>query len=327
MKLMTKNKRKKTRKYPKVDRKYDEILGIKVSITSKAEVLDFVRSRLETNEKFYIVTPNPENLLLATKDWLLSKAIRRSHLSVPDGIGLAQAYKFLNLKDPLKHHPDSKTLKIKIIRTLSIFYQGLIVGLKTFTDKDYLTDSLPITKGRELFLDIIEIANEKGLKVYLFGGEHGEQESAISALKEKYKNITFQTNYKFPQYNKNGQPVSLVDRKMHKSILGSIKIFEPDLIFVAMNTPKQEKWIYRNFFRLIKCTGAMTVGGTFNYVAGNMKLPPKWMEKFGLEWVYRFMQEPKRWRRIWNAFPVFPWTVFLWKLNPPTRAKSVVKAK
>jgi N-acetylglucosaminyldiphosphoundecaprenol N-acetyl-beta-D-mannosaminyltransferase len=263
------------------------------------------------------VTPNPENLLIATKDWLLEKAIRKADLSIPDGIGLAQAYKFLNFKDN-KHNP---------FRFFVIFYQGVVVGLATIFNKKYLTDSLEIIKGRELFLDIIKIADERKLKVYLFGGENGENTDAIKNLKATYKNITFQTNYKFPQYNKNGQPVSVVDRKMHKGIVGSIKLFEPDLVFVAMNTPKQEKWIFRNFFRLTSVTGAMTVGGTFNYVAGNMKLPPKWMDKFGLEWVYRLIQEPKRWRRILNAFPVFPWTVFRYKLSITGRDKFKIRKR
>lgn len=300
---------KKKRKYPKVERKYGEILGIKVSITSTGQVLDFIKSRLESKEKFYIVTINPENLLIATGDWLLQKAIRRSDLSVPDGIGLAQAYKFLDFKDNKKNP----------FRLFVIFVQGLFVGYKTIFDKKYLTDALPIIKGRELFLDIIKIADERHLKVYLFGGENEEAQKAKLELEKIYKNITFKTNFQFPQYNKNCKPINLENRKLHKNIIGGIKLFEPDFVFVAMNTPKQEKWVYRNFFRLTKVTGAMTVGGTFNYVAGNMKLPPKWMEKVGLEWVYRLIQEPNRWRRILNAFPIFPWRVFTWKLNPPRR--------
>lgn len=289
--------------YPKVNRKHDQILGIKVSITSKAEVLNYINSKLDSKEKFYIVTPNPENLLLATKDWLLKKVILRSDLSIPDGIGLAQAFTFLKFKDDKKDP----------LRFFKIFGQGLLVGYKTITDKKYLTDKLPITKGRELFWDVMNIANERSLRVYFFGGEYGEQIKAIEVLKPKFPNVIFKTYHEFPQYNKNGQPVSVSSRRLHKRIVGSIKLFEPDLIIVALNTPKQEKWIYRNFFRT-KALGAMAFGGTFNYVAGNMKLPPKWMEKMGLEWVYRFMQEPNRWRRILNAFPIFPWTVFMHKL-------------
>jgi len=305
---------KTKRKYPKVDRKHGEILGIKISITSRSEVLNFINSRLDSKEKFYVVTPNPENLLLATKDWLLEKAIRKSDLSVPDGIGLAQAYKLLSYKDD-KQNP---------FRLFVIFAQGLYVGAATIFNKKYLTDSLPILKGRELFLDVMEIANRRNLRVYLFGGEHGESEKTKLELESKYKNIVFKTHHEFPQYSKNAQPVSANDRKLHKKIIGSIKMFEADLIIVALNTPKQEKWIFRNLYRILNVTGAFALGGTFNYVAGNMKLPPKWMEKLGLEWVYRLMQEPKRWKRIINAVIVFPWKVFLWKLNPPKGNVSLV---
>lgn len=293
------------RNFKTKDLKEDYILGIKISVTYKEEVLKFVNSKLDSKEKFYIVTPNPENLLLATKDWLLAKAIRRSDLAIPDGIGLAMAFKYLKFKENRKN----------IFRPLVLLYQGILVGMATFFNKEYLTRDLQIIKGRELFFDIIKIANEKHLKVYLFGGENGEQLKSKEILEKDYTNIEFKTHYKFPQYNRNGQPVTKADRKMHKGIVGSIKLFEPDLVIVALNTPKQEKWIYRNFFRLTNVTGALALGGTFNYVAENMKLPPKWMENLGLEWVYRLLQEPRRIKRIINAVIVFPWRVFVWKLK------------
>lgn len=283
--------------------KHGHLLGIKISSTSREGLLNSVREKLKNKEKFYIVTPNPEIVLMATKDWLLKKAIFKSDFSVPDGIGLAQAYKFLSLED--NHN--------FLIRPLALFYQGLKVGLSTFYDKKYLTDSLNIIKGRELFLDLIGIADDKKLRVYLFGGENREQLKAVEVLSQKYKNVIFKTNYNFPVYNRNGQPATLNDRLIHKKVIGNIKMFEPDLIFVAMTPPKQEKWIFRNFFRL-KSVGAMAVGGTFNYIAGSSKLPPKWISNIGLEWVWRLISEPFRYKRIFNSFPIFPWVVFTSKL-------------
>ena len=75
-----------------------------------------------------MISMNPENLLLATKDWLLAKTIIRSDLSIPDGIGLKFAYKFLHKQD------------------------------------------IGIIKGRELFFDVIKIADERKLRVYLLEG-------------------------------------------------------------------------------------------------------------------------------------------------------------
>lgn len=291
------------KRYPKVERKYAFILGIKLSITNRSQLLKDIEARLDIKERFYVITPNPENVLIATKDWLMKKVVDRCDFSIPDGIGLAAAHKFLEYKDDLKDP----------FRFFKILFQGFFVGYKILTDKKYLTDKLPVIKGRELFFDILKIADNRKLNVYFFGGEHGENQKAIDNLKQQFPNINFKTNHQFPMYNKHCKPVTLSDRKLHKAVMGSIKMFEPDLIFVALNTPKQEKWVYRNLYRT-KATGALALGGTFNYVAGNMKLPPLWMEKLGLEWLYRLFQEPKRLNRILNAVIVFPYKVFIFKL-------------
>jgi N-acetylglucosaminyldiphosphoundecaprenol N-acetyl-beta-D-mannosaminyltransferase len=291
------------KRYPKVERKYAFILGIKLSITTKNQLLRDIELRLDSKERFYVITPNPENVLIATKDWLMKKVVDRCDFSIPDGIGLAQAYKFLSFKDNPKDP----------FRFFKILYQGLLVGYKTIFDKKYLTDDLPIIKGRELFYDVLKIADDRKLRVYFFGGENGENQKAIDMLVSQFPNIIFKTNHQFPIYNKHCKPVTLSDRKLHKAVKGSIKMFEPDLIFVALNSPKQEKWIYRNLYRT-KAICGFALGGTFNYAAGNMKLPPKWVEKIGFEWLYRLMQEPKRFRRILNAFPIFPFKVFVAKL-------------
>lgn len=250
--------------------KHGNIFGISLNSTSTSEVLDFVSSRLDSKEKFYIVTPNPEIILAARDDWLLKDALQKADFAVPDGVGLKFAYKFLH------------------------------------------NEKINIIKGRELFNSLINLAEEKALRVYFVGGEKGETEKSIEILSKTYQNIKFKT-HKTPKYGQNGQPISEDDKKMHKELMASIKMFEPELIFVGMTPPKQEKWILRNFFRL-NAVGAMTIGGTFNYISGNSKLPPKWMSKIGLEWLWRVISEPKRIKRIINAVIIFPWTIFLVKL-------------
>lgn len=251
------------------------ILEIKISNTTVSKVLEFVKLRLTTKEKFFIVTPNPEIVLMASKDWLLKKAIAKSDLSIPDGVGLKFAYKFL------------------------------------------YDEILNIIKGRELFLELIKIADENSLKVCFIGGFEGGAEKAKEELEKIYKNIKIKA-FTAPKYGNNAQPCSVEDRNLHKSLVSKIKMFEPDLIFVGLGAPKQEKWIFRNFFRL-DAVGAMAVGGTFNYIGKVLSLPPKWMEKLGLEWLWRLIIRPTRIKRIFNAIIVFPWRVFMRKLNPPKR--------
>lgn len=258
-----------TKIYTKSDRKHGQIFEVKISSTSISRVLEFVKLKLENKEKFYIVTPNPEIVTMATSDWLLKKAINKSDIAVPDGIGLKFAYKFLFKED------------------------------------------LQIIKGRNLFLEIIKFADKHSLKVFFVGGpEDGAQKTKEEFLKT-FKNINIHAQIA-PRYGNNGQPATDEDRDKHKSLIGKIKMFEPDLIFVGIGAPKQEKWIFRNFFRL-SAVGAMSIGGTFNYFGKISKLPPKWMEKLGLEWFWRLILEPKRIVRIYKAIIVFPCKVLLAK--------------
>lgn len=253
----------------KLGQKYAKILKIGLHITHLERVTKFVAERLEDKEKFYIVTPNPEIVLKAHKSSFLARIITDSDISVPDGIGLKFAAKFIDGTD------------------------------------------LNIIPGRKLFWDILKIANTKSSRITLYGGWEGDTQKTKEEIEKTFKNLKIQAITP-PVYDENCTPVNPEERKKHKSCMGKVKIFQPDLIFVGLTTPKQEKWIRKNFFNL-QATGAMTVGGTFSYIAGSSKKPPAWMEKLGLEWLWRVLTNPKRIKRILNAVIVFPWKVFLWK--------------
>ena len=82
-------------------------------------------------------------------------------------------------------------------------------------------------------------------------------------------------------------------------ILNKINKYMPDLLLVAYGAPWQEKWLFANRQKL-KAKVVMGVGGTFDYLTGKARLPPVWMEKAGLEWLWRLIHEPWRWRRQLN---------------------------
>ncbi len=289
---------------------YGKIMGIKVLVTQKSEVLASVEERISysgtlgnRNQQFFIVTPNPELVLMAQKNKELRNALNSADLPVPDGIGLAQAYKFLSMPAP-------KNLFLRFIVT---FCQGVLVGGATFLNKRYLTKGLEIIKGREFFLKLIKYADRNKLKVFFLGGESGEAEKAAKKLSEKHKNIRIEY-FQGPIVNKSAVPILEKDRKLQEDAVDKINKFSPDFLFVAMQNPKQEIWIHKNLSKL-NVRGAMTVGGTFRYISGMSKLPPKWMETLGLEWVFRLITEPYRIRRIFNAWPMFPLNVWMWKIK------------
>jgi N-acetylglucosaminyldiphosphoundecaprenol N-acetyl-beta-D-mannosaminyltransferase len=179
---------------------------------------------------------------------------------------------------------------------------------------------LNIIKGRELFLELIKLADKKGWRVFLLGGLDGEAGLAAKKLKmagtlrDKNLKTSWPLAVKIdfhsgPVLNENGEPASEIDTKVEKDVIDKINKFNPQLLFVAFGNPKQEIWIHENLSKL-NIGGAMAVGGTLRYVAGLSSLPPKWMESLGLEWLWRLIHEPKRIGRIFNAVVVFPLRVF-----------------
>jgi N-acetylglucosaminyldiphosphoundecaprenol N-acetyl-beta-D-mannosaminyltransferase len=79
-----------------------------------------------------------------------------------------------------------------------------------------------------------------------------------------------------------------------------------DILLVAYGHPKQDLWIARNQ-PLLRIPVAIGVGGTFDYLAGVAPLAPLWMRRMGIEWLYRLIRQPQRWRRIMDAVPLFLW--------------------
>ena len=94
-------------------------------------------------------------------------------------------------------------------------------------------------------------------------------------------------------------------------IVAKIQQANPDVIFVAYGAPNQDKWIARNMARL-PASVLIGVGGAFDFISGvsAKRAPDLDATHAGLEWLYRFMQQPSRWRRIWNAVPRFLWLVW-----------------
>jgi len=155
--------------------------------------------------------------------------------------------------------------------------------------------SLIIIKGRELFLELLALARKKNWKVFFVGGKG-------------IKNVTAG-----PMLDENAEPISDRDREIEIETIRKVNKFNPDILFVGFGAPKQEKWIHK-WLPELEVGGAMAVGGTFDYVFGKAKPPPKWIEKIGLEWLWRVLHEPKRWFRIFNAVIVFPLKVLCSRL-------------
>lgn len=288
----------------KIDRRDVDILGIKLTSTSKALVLRFIRGSLGRQEKFLIVTPNPEQVLVAQKDEIFKKILNKASLSLPDGIGLLSAYQFLQ-----KKYPEFKIFKNICI--IGSWFKSFYID--TFGQK-IKQDNLTLIKGREVFYETIKLANKKGWRVFLLGGENKMAVSrAVSNLQANFKKVVFASD-PGPILDQSGNPVSEVNRLLEKDCLEKINRFCPQLLFVGFGAPKQEKWLFRNFGNL-NIGGAMVIGRTLEYYAGLYTLPSEKLTRYGLEWLWRLLTGSTNIKRIYKAVILFPLAVLRAKLK------------
>ncbi|GAB7389228.1 WecB/TagA/CpsF family glycosyltransferase [Bacillaceae bacterium] len=151
--------------------------------------------------------------------------------------------------------------------------------------------------GYDLLHELMKRANEEQWRVYLFGASADANEQAARKLQEQY-----------PGARIVGRRDGYFREEDEPSIVADINEKKPHLLFVALGAPKQELWIARHWHEL-NVNAAMGVGGSFDVLAGLVKRAPLLWQKLNLEWLYRLLSQPSRWRRQ-LALPQFVWKVF-----------------
>ncbi len=134
---------------------------------------------------------------------------------------------------------------------------------------------------------------------------------------------------KYPQINFQAEKLNPEDLNNCDNLLNKINNFQPDIIFTTLGAPEQEIWIDKYLSWLPKTKIALAVGGSFDFLTGQIKRAPKALSKSGLEWLYRFYQEPKRLKRVKNATVDFLLTCHRWKerMNKKYRQNAVAVVK
>lgn len=156
--------------------------------------------------------------------------------------------------------------------------------------------------GSDLFPELCEVATERGHKLFFLGGRPGAALKAAEVLKNKYPNIQI-VGVNSPSFGFED------DKAENARIIKMIKDAKPDILFVGLGAPKQEKWIYRHY-KEFNVPMSIGIGVTFEFVSGMVKRAPLWMQKAGLEWFWRLMMEPKRlWKRYLVDDMKFFWLV------------------
>ena len=170
---------------------------------------------------------------------------------------------------------------------------GVVLASKLYHDP--LTERVA---GFDLMQELLKLAFDNDYSLYFLGGAAGVVEEAVS-----------NTCLKYPGINISGHHHGFLDSEMEMNIIKEINNLSPDILFLGMGVPLQEKFIKRNFKNL-NVDVLMTVGGSFDVLAERVKRAPLWMQRLNLEWFYRLLQEPKRFGRM-LALPRFVILVIL----------------
>lgn len=140
--------------------------------------------------------------------------------------------------------------------------------------------------GIDLFQRLVGLASEKGYRIYLFGAKEEVVIKVKAIFEDRYPGIRI-AGYRNGYFAEADEP----------QIVSDMAASGADMMFVAFSSPKKEYWVHK-YIEQIGIPFVMGVGGSFDVIAGVTERAPTWMQEHGLEWFYRFIQEPGRlWKR------------------------------
>lgn len=222
--------------------------------------------------KLLINTINAHSYNTARKDSLFAEALTNGDVLLPDGVSIVMACKWIKAKSLPKER---------------------IAGWDLFAFE---------MEKLERESEELRTKSEESKIVMFMGSSQKVLDLIVKRAAEVYphlKVVTYSPPYK-PEFSDED----------NKAIIDAIHAANPDLLWIGMTAPKQEKWTYSHWKELNIHCHVGSIGAVFDFFAGTMKRAPMWWQDYGLEWLYRLLKEPKRmWRRY-----IIGNTLFLWNM-------------
>ena len=151
--------------------------------------------------------------------------------------------------------------------------------------------------GTDLMLVLCERSAAKGYRHYFYGGKEGVPDLLKTRLQSRFPGLNVVGTH--------SPPFRRLTEAEDDRIVETINAAEPDIVWVGLSTPKQERWMAAHVDRL-DAPVLIGVGAAFDFHAGLLKRAPRWVQHSGLEWLFRLLSEPRRlWRRYFKIVPLF----------------------
>ena len=278
---------------------------------SKAELAALPEGKLLIN------TINAHSYNTARKDELFAEALTNGDVLIPDGVSIVKACRWIKAKSLPKERIagwdlfefEMNKLEECGMKNVECGVSGEECGMNNSSlDNSSSASADHSCSGKRLYEPSakLKIQNskfrERPLTVMFMGSSEKVLDLIVKRAAEVYphlKVVTYSPPYK-PEFSDED----------NKAIIDAINAADPDLLWIGMAAPKQEKWTYSHWNELNIHCHVGTIGAVFDFFAGTVERAPMWWQRHGLEWLYRLLKEPKRmWRRY-----IIGNTLFLWNM-------------
>ena len=278
---------------------------------SKAELAALPEGKLLIN------TINAHSYNTARKDELFAEALTNGDVLIPDGVSIVKACRWIKAKSLPKERIagwdlfefEMNKLEECGMKNVECGVNGEECGINNSSLDNSQSASADNSKlkiqnscsGKRLYEPSAKF-RERTLTVMFMGSSQKVLDLIVKRAAEVYphlKIVTYSPPYK-PEFSDED----------NKAIIEAINAVDPDLLWIGMTAPKQEKWTYSHWEELDIHCHVGTIGAVFDFFAGTVERAPMWWQRHGLEWLYRLLKEPKRmWRRY-----IIGNTLFLWNM-------------
>ena len=267
---------------------------------SKAELAALPEGKLLIN------TINAHSYNTARKDELFAEALTNGDVLIPDGVSIVKACRWIKAKSlPKERIAGWDLFEFEMNKLEECGMKNVECGVNG-EECGMNNSSLDNSQSASADHSKLKIQNskfrERPLTVMFMGSSQKVLDLIVKRAAEVYphlKIVTYSPPYK-PEFSEED----------NKAIVETINAADPDLLWIGMTAPKQEKWTYSHWNELNIHCHVGTIGAVFDFFAGTVERAPIWWQCHGLEWLYRLLKEPKRmWRRY-----IIGNTLFLWNM-------------
>lgn len=265
--------------------------------------LDILGSKAELaalpEGKLLINTINAHSYNTARKDELFAEALTNGDVLIPDGVSIVKACRWIKAKSLPKERIAGWDLFSFEMENLERKQCGML-NVECGANNSSLDNSQSALADNPKFKIQNSEFRSPQRTVMFMGSSQKVLDLIVKRAAKVYphlKVVTYSPPYK-PKFSEED----------NKAIIDAINAADPDLLWIGMTAPKQEKWTYSHWDELNIHCHVGTIGAVFDFFAGTMERAPVWWQRHGLEWLYRLLKEPKRmWRRyiIGNALFLF----------------------